>query len=101
MLLAVEPVTIAQVFEAGMLICFGFAWPVDILRTLRTRRVDGKSVTFMGLILLGYACGMTAKCIRACLLGCLPEPVTALYALNAVLVAIDIGLVLHFRKLKK
>ena len=90
-------VIVAQVFEAGMLVCFGFAWPVDILRTLRTRRVEGKSIAFMGLILLGYLCGMAAKFIRAGVAAAWPEPVTLLYALNAVLVTADIGLVLHFR----
>jgi hypothetical protein len=89
---------VAQVFEAGMLICFGFAWPVDILRTLRTRRVEGKSIAFMGLILLGYLSGMAAKLIRAAVGGGWPETVTLLYALNAVLVAIDIALVLRFRR---
>ncbi|HUU10879.1 MAG TPA: hypothetical protein VM431_10120 [Phycisphaerae bacterium] len=86
---------IAEVFEAGMLVCFGFAWPLDILRTLRTRRVEGKSVGFMSLILLGYVCGMAAKVIRAG--GDWPELVTALYAFNALMIAIDIALVLRFR----
>jgi len=88
---------IAQLFEAGMLVCFGFAWPIDILRTLKKRRVEGKSVTFMGVIFLGYVSGMIAKFITACAGGCWPQPVTALYALNAILVAVDIGLVIHFR----
>jgi hypothetical protein len=91
-------VIVAQVFEAGMLICFGVAWPVDILRTLRARRVEGKSVAFMGLIFLGYLSGMIAKFLRAGVAESWPEPVTLLYALNAVLVVADIALVLHFRK---
>ena len=66
-------VIVAQVFEAGMLICFGFAWPVDILRTLRARRVEGKSVAFMGLIFLGYLSGMTAKFLRAGVAGAGPS----------------------------
>jgi hypothetical protein len=93
-----EWVTIAaQVFEAGMLVCFGFAWPIDILRTLKRRRVEGKSVTFMGIVLMGYMSGLTAKFIAACAGSCWPQPVTALYALNAILVAVDIALVIHFR----
>jgi len=91
-------VIVAQVFEAGMLVCFGFAWPIDILRTLRTRRVEGKSIAFMGLILLGYLCGMAAKCLRACGGGGWPETVTLLYAVNALMVTADIALVLHFRR---
>jgi len=89
-------IALAQVFEAGMLICFGFAWPVDILRTLRTRQTVGKSIGFMSLILAGYLLGLTAKVIRAGGEGW-PETVTLLYAANAVLVAIDIGLCRYFR----
>jgi len=87
---------IAEIFEAGMLVCFGFAWPVDVLRTLRTRRVEGKSVGFMTLILAGYLFGLTAKVFRAW--GHWPEVVTALYAFNAVMVTADILLTLHFRR---
>ena len=86
----------AELFEAGMLVCFGFAWPVDVIRTLRTRRVEGKSPAFMSLILLGYLFGMTAKFLRGW--GDWPELVTALYAFNATMLAIDIWLCFHFRR---
>jgi len=89
-------IAIAELFEAGMLICFGFAWPVDVIRTLRSRRVEGKSPGFMSLILLGYLFGMTAKFLRAW--GDWPELVTALYAFNATMLTIDIWLCFHFRK---
>ena len=89
---------VAQIFEGAMLVCFGFAWPLDILRTLRTRRVEGKSTTFMGLILLGYMAGMAAKFLRAGVAGGWPEFVTALYAFNALMVSVDILLVLRCRR---
>jgi len=89
-------VIIAEIFEAGMLVCFGFAWPVDVVRTLRVRRTWGKSIGFMTLILVGYLFGMTAKVMRAW--GAWPEAVTALYAFNAVMVATDIAVTLYFRR---
>lgn len=89
--------TAAQIFEAMMLVCFGVSWPVAIVRTWRERRVEGKSGLFLVLILVGYLAGIAAKFFRASTLGGWPEPVTALYALNAVLVGIDLGLYLHFR----
>ncbi len=87
---------IAEVFEAGMLLCFGVAWPVDIVRTLRVRRTWGKSIGFMTLILAGYLSGLTAKVVRAW--GAWPEAVTALYAFNAVMVVADIAVTLYFRR---
>ncbi|MFO8014824.1 MAG: hypothetical protein R6X20_16130 [Phycisphaerae bacterium] len=50
----------------------------------------------MALILVGYLSGLTAKVVRAW--GAWPETVTALYAFNAVMVAVDIGLTLYFRR---
>ena len=90
--------TAAQLFEAMMLVCFGVSWPVAIVRTWRARRVEGKSGLFLVLILVGYLAGIAAKFLRPAGAGGWPEPVTALYALNAVLVGIDLGLYLHFRK---
>jgi hypothetical protein len=90
-------ISTAQALEAGMLLCFGVAWPVDIFKTLRARQVAGKSIGFMLLVLLGYACGMAAKFIRSGG-GESPETVTWLYAMNAVLVVADILLYLHFRR---
>jgi hypothetical protein len=90
-------ISLAQGLEAGMLVCFGIAWPVDIYKTLRTRQVAGKSIGFMLIVLLGYVCGMAAKFYRASL-GEPPETVTWLYALNAVLVSTDILVYMHFRR---
>ena len=92
---SLDILVVAQVLEAGMLVCFGVAWPVDIYKTLKVRHTSGKSARFMGLVLLGYLCGIAGKLFRSD--GGLPEPVTWLYVLNAVLVGIDIALCLHYR----
>lgn len=86
----------AQAFEAVMLVCFGLSWPVAIVKTLRTRRTEGKSLMFLTLIFIGYLGGIVSKFFRAA--GPDPlETVTALYALNAVLVGVEIVLYLRFR----
>lgn len=87
----------AQGFEAAMLICFGVSWPVAIFKTWRTRRTEGKSLAFLVLVFLGYLAGVTSKFLRAAATSGTPEPVTALYALNAVFVAVDLALCLRFR----
>ena len=92
---SIDILSVAQTLEAGMLLSFGIAWPVDIYTTQKIRHTSGKSARFMGLVLLGYLCGIGGKLFRA--EGGLPEPVTWLYALNAGLVSIDIALCLHYR----
>jgi hypothetical protein len=75
-----------SIFEAVMLICFGISWPISIAKTLRTRMVAGKSRLFMGIVILGYVSGIIHKCLYAL------DWVVWLYALNLVLVAVDLGL---------
>ena len=50
-----------NIFEAGMLLCFGASWPAAVLKTYRTKNVEGKSLVFLSLILIGYICGMINK----------------------------------------
>jgi hypothetical protein len=77
--------------EAAMLICFGISWPVSITKALRTQIVDGKSPLFMSLLIVGYACGVANKLLGS------RDWVTALYALNLTMVAIDLSLYYRFR----
>ena len=90
-----------QAFEAGMLICFGISWPVDILKSLRVRRTEGKSLAFMVIILAGYCLGITAKLVEAAPPDKALKPVLALYILNWLFVAIDILLYLRFRSARR
>ncbi|HOI56312.1 MAG TPA: hypothetical protein PLP01_13770 [Phycisphaerae bacterium] len=87
---------VAHIFEAVMLFCFGFSWPVAIRKTLRVRMVHGKSVGFLYLVVVGYLAGIVMKFLRAD--GGLPDWVTLLYATNAVMVSIEIVLYYRFRR---
>ncbi len=96
MLLAELP-ALAQSLEAIMLVCFGLSWPIDIVNTLRVRHVEGKSFTFMFVIFVGYVLGVAGKFFRVAGSGQWPEGVTWMYAVNALLVAADMALFLHYR----
>ena len=80
-----------------MLVCFGFSWPVAIVKTWRSRRTEGKSLAFLVLILAGYLFGVLAKFFRASASHGDLEWVTALYVVNALFVSVDIVLYLRFR----
>jgi len=81
-----------------MLVCFGVSWPIDILKTLRTRVTAGKSVGFMSMVFLGYCLGMAAKLVIASQAGRPVETVFIMYALNAFFVAVDIALYLKYSR---
>ena len=96
--MTVDPTAIPQFLEAGMLVCFGISWPIDILKTLRTRVTAGKSVAFMSIVFAGYCLGMTAKLSAVWQTGRPLEPVFIMYAVNALLVAVDILLYVKFSR---
>ena len=77
--------------ETLMLICFGAAWPLSILKSWRARTARGKSLGFLLVILLGYTAGIAKVYLvdgfRAFLL--IP------YSINFTLVAAET--VLYFR----
>jgi hypothetical protein len=78
-----------SVFEILMLVCFGAAWPFSIYRSLTSRSIAGKSVTFLFVVLVGYAAGVLHKLLYRY------DYVIFLYALNGCMVLTDI--VLYFR----
>ena len=92
-----QTILAGQLLEAMMMICFGVSWPVAIVKTLRTRRTEGKSLAFLVLILVGYLAGIAAKLVEAAFAHAWPNWVTLLYLANAILVLTDIALFLKFR----
>jgi len=75
-----------SIFEVIMLICFGISWPVSITKSLRTKTVTGKSPLFMAIVCLGYVSGVLHKALFSF------DWVIVLYAVNMVLVAVDLSL---------
>jgi len=78
-----------SVFEILMLISFGFAWPTNIYKSIKSKSIKGKSVSFLYIILLGYVMGILHKIFYNF------DFVIAFYILNFVMVFID--LMLYYR----
>lgn len=85
-----------QLLETAMLVCFGLSWPMSILRSWRARTAKGKSLFFLCAIELGYIAGIAAKLLNDRL-----TYVVVFYALNAVMVAVDIVIYFRNRKLDR
>ncbi len=51
----------SQFFEIIMLVCFGFSWPINLVKALKSKTARGTSPIFLTLILIGYACGVISK----------------------------------------
>ena len=86
MSIALDPSILPQLLEALMLICFGVAWPINLLQMLRQGRAAGKSLAFTLIIWSGYLAGTVAKLVGAELGHTALPPVFWLYVLNSLTV---------------
>jgi len=85
-----------QILETAMMVCFGFSWPVSLLRSWRARTARGKSLLFLCGIAVGYTAGIGAK-----LAGGQVTYVLAFYVLNLMMVCADIALYFRNRRLDR
>ena len=84
-----------SIFEIGMLVGFGFAWPSNIYKSLKSRTAAGRSAVFLWAILFGYICGITNKILYS------NDIVLYLYILNFIMVSIDTCLFYRNRRLDR
>jgi len=78
-----------HIFETIMLVCFGSSWPFAIIKTIRSKTVEGKSIVFIILIFTGYCSGVVSKVIGEF------DHVIWLYIVNGLMVFTEI--VLYFK----
>ena len=86
-----------SIFEIGMLVGFGFAWPSNIYKSLKSRTAAGRSGIFLWAILFGYICGIVGELL---------SPgykwyVLFFYVLNMTMVGVDLLLYARNAKLDR
>ena len=79
-----------SIFETVMLLCFGFSWPMNLIKAYNAKTAKGTSLPFILLIIVGYVAGITAKIVTG-----QTNYVLAAYVLNLVIVLLN--LVIYFR----
>lgn len=80
----------SAIFETGMLVAFGFSWPINVMKAYRARTAKGTSLPFILLIIAGYISGITAKVMTGQI-----TYVLAVYILNLCIVLVN--LLVYFR----
>ncbi len=79
-----------SIFETIMLLCFGFSWPMNLIKAYNAKTAKGTSLPFILLIIIGYVAGITAKIVTG-----QTNYVLAAYVLNLAIVLLN--LVIYFR----
>lgn len=85
----------SEIFEAVMLICFGISWPFSVIKSFRSRKTGGKSLTFLILIFVGYVSGLVGKILFN------PSIVLLVYSCNTFFVGADLLLYFRNRRIEK
>ena len=81
---------VAKILEATMLILFGFSWPFNLIKSIKTRSTKGKSLLFLVLIDLGYLAGITSKFFSTSFVWKTDWWVFAIYVINFLFVSADL-----------
>lgn len=81
---------IAPILETVMLVCFGFSWPMNLIKAYKAKTAKSTSLPFVLLIIVGYIAGISAKIIMGNI-----NYVLVAYLLNLAIVSLN--LVVYFR----
>lgn len=84
-----------SIFEVGMLLCFGAAWPVSIIKALKTKSTKGKSIVFLFIVIIGYIMGIMHKLLYSM------DIVILFYLVNLIMVSADAVLYFVNRRREK
>ena len=87
----------SDIFEIAMMVLFGLSWPLNVIKSIKTRSAKGKSPIGLALIVSAYLCGITAKLIA----GNVNRLVLFFYILNCTVVSLDLILYFINRKREK
>ena len=78
------------ILETVMLVCFGFSWPLNVIKAYRAKTAKGTSLPFILLIITGYIAGISAKLISGQI-----NYVLIAYILNLAIVSLNV--IVYFR----
>ena len=79
-----------SIFETVMLVCFGFSWPLNVIKAYKAKTAKGTSLPFILLIITGYIAGISAKLISGQI-----NYVLIAYILNLAIVSLNV--IVYFR----
>ena len=79
-----------SILETVMLVCFGFSWPLNVIKAYKAKTAKGTSLPFILLIITGYIAGISAKLISGQV-----NYVLIAYVLNLAIVSLNV--IVYFR----
>ena len=93
----------SEILEITMVVSFGASWPLNVMKSWKSRTTKGKSLPFLCLIFFGYIAGIASKLMNAAYMADFANKwyVLFFYILNLVMVGIDLVLYVRNYRLDK
>ena len=90
----------SEILEVIMIVSFGASWPLNVIKSYKTRTTKGKSLGFLFLIFFGYIAGISSKLLNDSYMMSFSSKwyVLFFYVLNLIMVGTD--LCIYFRNYK-
>ena len=82
----------AEILEIVMIVSFGASWPMNVIKSYKTRTAKGKSLSFLCLIFFGYIAGIASKLMNEAYMAVFAQKwyVLFFYFLNITMVGLDL-----------
>ncbi len=93
----------SEILEVIMIVSFGASWPLNVIKSYKSRTAKGKSPAFLCLVLFGYIAGIISKFLNQSYMASFSSKwyVLFFYILNFIMVAADLCLYIRNRRLDK
>ena len=94
---------LAEILEIVMVVSFGASWPLNVMKSWRSKTTKGKSLPFLCLIFFGYIAGITSKLVNETYMASFASKwyVLFFYVLNLLMVGVDLILYARNYRLDK
>ena len=93
----------AELLEVIMIVSFGASWPLNVIKSYKTRTTKGKSLGFLCLIFAGYIAGILSKLLNETYMMSFSTKwyVLFFYVLNLIMVGTDLCLYIRNYRLER
>ena len=93
----------SEILEIIMVVSFGASWPLNVMKSYKTRTTKGKSLPFLLFIFFGYIAGIASKLVNEAYMADFASKwyVLVFYCLNLIMVGIDLILYARNYRLDK
>lgn len=98
-----EVFKIAEFLEILMIVSFGISWPLNVIKSYKSRTTKGKSLAFLLLIFFGYVAGISSKLVNVDYMANIDAKwyVLFFYVLNFIMVGADLLMYVRNYRLDK